>query len=473
MPWEDIPLPKLIYKSADPSELPEVVGGDMMDMFITELQTYKRRPTLSEFADLGTNDKVDGLWWWDNNNFPLAVSKGSIFKLAEAGNVTDITGDKLLTRKIATFADDGDTAVIANGTRMVTTDGSTNTAFMADADAPTEVSHVAFLDGHMLANKLNTKRWQFSSNTNILEWAALDFFSAEADPDNLTALKVINREIHLFGPEVIEIWYNDGSSPFSRFETGFIEEGIRAIDSLKKFEGTWIFLNKDIRFVQIEGRNSREISGPFNDVFATLRAPEDARAMIVHIGNQVFYVVNFDADNRTFAYDLKTRQWGEWGNWNSATGLYNKFLGQTHAFAKTWNKHLIGSHNNGKIYELNFTNADDAGSTVRSVLRTGPITRGVNVFKRCKGIRIRMKRGLGTGLGTANEDPHINVRWLDDGGPWSNEIQVSLGKIGDTNYFVEVDDLGMYRSREWEFIHTFDTDFTLVGIEEDVELMRH
>lgn len=469
MPWKDIPLPQLTYRSADDVELSANIGARIVDMYISELQTYRKRPGLKEFTDLGTNDKVDGLHWWDNRGFPLAVSKGQIFRLAEDGNITDLTGDKLLTRKVPTFTDDGETALIANGTRMVSTDGTALTAYIADPDAPVLVDHVDYLDGFALANKLGTRRFHFSDPDDITSWGALDFFAAEGDPDFLTALDVKNREIGLFGPESVEMWYNDGSSPFSRFETGFIEGGIRAPDTLKEISGSYIFLDDEIRFVILEGRRIRNISGPFDDVFRSLLSPEDARAMIMHLGNRAFYVVNFDADNRTFCYDLSTEQWAEWGKWNAAKGDYDKFKGQSHTFAKGWNKHLVGSINNGKIYELSFDHEDDAGDLIRAVLRTAPNTYGKYVRKRSKALRFRILRGLGSG----SDHPKFALRYRDDGGPWSAEQQINLGKIGENEYFTRLNKLGMYRSRQWEFIHTFGVDFQLVNIEEDVEFMRH
>lgn len=469
MAWKDIPLPQLTYRSADDVELSANIGARIVDMSISELQTYRKRPGLKLFADLGTNDKVDGVWWWDNKAFPLAVSQGKTFKLAEGGNVTDLTGDALLTRRIPTFTDNGTIALIANGTRMVTTNGVAATAYIADADAPTDVTHVAYLDGYALANKVGTRRFFFSDPDDITSWGALDFFAAEGDPDFLTALHVANREISLFGDESDELWYNDGSSPFSRFETGFIQTGVRAVDTIKEIAGSYIFLDDEIRFVIVEGRRVRNISGPFDDVFRSLSSPSDASATIKHIGNRAFYVVTFNADDRTFVYDLSTEQWAEWGKWNPALGDYTKFIGRSHTYAKGWNKHLIGHISNGKIYELSFDHEDDAGETIRSVLRTAPNTYGRYIRKKSKGLRFRILRGLGTG----SDHPKFAMRYRDDGGKWSNEVQVDLGKIGENEYFTRLNKLGMYRSRQWEFIHTYGTDFQLVNIEEDVEFMRH
>ena len=243
---------------------------------------------------------------------------------------------------------------------------------------------------------------------------------------------------------------------------------MRSIDSLHEISGSFIFLDDEIRFVILEGRKVRNISAPFDDIFRNIEAPNEARAMMIHIGNRAFYVVNFDADARTFCYDLSTEQWAEWGNWDSSQGEYNQFIAESHTFAKDWNKHLVGSINNGKIYELSFDIEDDDGSVIRSVLRTAPNTWGKYVRKRSNAIRFRILRGRGNGT----NDPKFSFRYRDDGGPWSNEFQISLGKIGENEYFARISKLGMYRSRQWEFLHTYGTDFQIVNIEEDVTFMR-
>lgn len=469
MPWTDLPLPQKIYQSADSSELPQGLGERMVDMFISELSNYNKRPGLEEFSDLGTNSSVDGVFWDDNFTFMLAVSGGSIFRLDNAGVKTDITGDSLLLGKKVVFSTDGTTIVMANGGRMVTYDGSGTTAYMADADAPTEVDFVAFINGYMLANSVGTKKFFFSDPTNILSWGANDFFSAVTDPDKLVAITVTNKEIALWGPSSIELWWNTTGSPvFSPFETGLIQSGVISQNTIQETDGMYLYLDDERRFRVLQGRTYKELSAPFDDVIRELVDVADARSMMIHIGNRSFYVVTFRGDNRTFAYDLTTDLWHEWGNWNAGTGKYDKFIADAHAYSGLWNLHIVGGNADGKLYKLGFNFEDDAGDTIRSVIRTAPITHGTYVRKRCNGLRFRMLRGLGTGM----VEPMFHIRWRDDGGPWSNEYPISLGKIGDTEYFARINKLGQYRSRQWEIIHTYGVDFRLAAIEENIEVMK-
>ena len=77
------------------------------------------------------------------------------------------------------------------------------------------------------------------------------------------------------------------------------------------------------------------------------------------------------------------------------------------------------------------------------------------------------KRGLGTGM----TKPTIAVSWRDQGGPWSNEVPLSLGKVGDNEYYARLNKLGKYRTRQWKFITTFDVNIAITGISENVKVL--
>jgi hypothetical protein len=128
--------------------------------------------------------------------------------------------------------------------------------------------------------------------------------------------------------------------------------------------------------------------------------------------------------------------------------------------------HLIGDRKTSAIYQLAPTSFQDNGATIRSLIQTGHISHGTLFPKTSNELIMRIKRGAG---GTAGNVPVFEVRWRNDNGAWSNYHQVSLGKIGDMNIIGRLLRLGQYRTRQWEFIHSDDTDFVLSDLEEDAE----
>lgn len=469
--WIPIPLPRLIHRSSDESELPEQIGARLINMSMSELGTYRSRPKTFLFSDLGTNADVDGLYWSKNRSYVIAVSAGNAYKLDINGNVTDITGDTLEKGEPVTFDTDGTLIAMANGGKIATHADGGSTTYLADAAAPTAVDSLAFIDSYLLAAVKNTKGWKASAVGDITDFTNGSSYNAEYDPDKLIALAVANREVYLFGPDTTERWYNDGVSPFSAIGTGLVDEGIIK-NTVQEFSGSFLFMNSERRVVILSGILVQNISTPFEDVFRDLIEVNDARSMMMHIGNRAFYVITFEIANRTFAYDLSTKNWAEWGIYNVDTGEYGMFNARSHCYCKTWNFHLIGGNNDGKVYKLGYDFTDDAGTMVREVIRTGQIDRGTENYKKCNGILVRMKRGLGGGLGSATEDPMIHLRWRDDGGPWSNEVQVSLGKIGDNEYYARLNRLGRYRIRQWEIISTFDVNIAISRVSEFFKVLK-
>ncbi len=80
-----------------------------------------------------------------------------------------------------------------------------------------------------------------------------------------------------------------------------------------------------------------------------------------------------------------------------------------------------------------------------------------------------MKRGAG---GESGNEPVFQFRWKDNGKDWSTWRTKSLGKLGEDQITVEFSRLGMYKTRQYEIVHSGNSDFILVDAEEDVDLMR-
>lgn len=70
------------------------------------------------------------------------------------------------------------------------------------------------------------------------------------------------------------------------------------------------------------------------------------------------------------------------------------------------------------------------------------------------------------------EDRSMTMRWRDSMGDWSREEMIDLGAQSDMFPMVRRWRLGMYRTRQWEFVFPADVVQCLVSVEEDVEVLR-
>ena len=180
--WRELPATGDPYRNVDETQL-DALQSIVQDAIVDELGMTVKRPGLKLFVDLGTSSSIDGLYWWNAKLMLIVVSAGRVWKITDAaGTKTELTGSTALKTGVrVTFATDGTTLIMANGGAMVTTTGS-SLVTMADVDAPTTVSHVAYLDGYVLANKTGTATFYFSAINDMLTWGAADFASANATP---------------------------------------------------------------------------------------------------------------------------------------------------------------------------------------------------------------------------------------------------------------------------------------------------
>jgi hypothetical protein len=468
--WQDFPLTGPSHESVEEVELDQWAATivDMVPVVVEGKIHLKKRPGLTEWIDLGTNLPIDGLYWWDKQQVLLAVSAGRVWKITDqAGTATELTGSTALrASSLVTFADDGTKCVMANGANMVYTDLSTLTT-MADADAPTAVTHVAELDGYILA--ATGGNIQFSAIHDMTTWAALDLFGAESRPDNVAAMQVGFREIAAVGRESVEFWANDGTTPFSRISGSAQPFGISAPYSLALVGATWMWLSDKRQFVTMQGRQVTTMTTPYDRVLQRYQAVDDAVGYATTIDGDPIYVLNFPTARQSLAYNYVTQQWGKWGYWDTNRAIYERYRGQTYCYARGWNYHLVGDYANGKIYKASRSTFTDNGTMIRSLIRSGAVSFGTLGTKEEHCFRLRCKRGAGN---SSVADPQVMMRQrIDNKARWGNERWKSLGRVGQHELTIDWRRNGIFKTVQRELVHTDDSDFVIVSAQSDIGLL--
>ena len=393
-----------------------------------------------------------------------------MWKISDSGGTrTELTGSSALrSSALVTFApgDNGNRLVMANGGRMVHTDGSTLTT-MADADAPTEVTHVTELDGYLIANAVGSGRAHFSAFDDFSDWNALDFVTAEAQSDDIVALGEAYREVIMLGRESVEFFYNDGQTPFSRIQGSAQPFGIEATHSLAQLGQSWMWLSNTRRLVTMQGRNVVEVSSPYDRLIQEFASVDDAVGYAVSVSGYQLYVLNFPTARTTLCFNLQNQMWHKWGYWESQQAQYQRFRGQSYCFARSWNAHLVGDYENGTLYKMDRANFTDAGNPIRTLLRTGHLNHGVHWTKRSNCFRLWCKRGV------ANADcanPQVMLRRrIDNKANWGNERWKDLGRTGHHEPFIDWNRNGIYRTCQYELVHSDPTEFVVMGAQDNVE----
>lgn len=446
-------------------------GAAMVDFMVDSNGNLMRRPGLVELCDLGTSSSVDGLYWWNRESICLAVSNGHIFKITDnTGTFSDITSDTLETGKRVSFAEWDDAVYMANEGTIVAASTSTTTE-IADADAPTTVSHVDVLHKYLLALEKDTEKLWFSIVDTPTSWDN-DWISAEAKFDLLKSMGVSNDRIYLVGSGTTEVWIDDGSTPLVKEIQGYIQAGTISPYTLTLCNGVWYWLDDERKVVRLKGITPEVLSITANKYIQDFSSVTDALGDYVSFNGRPFYILSFPTDGKTLAFDIYNGGiWYELGYWNSGTSSHDRYRGNCITLAKSWNLTLIGDRSNGKVYKTSSTNYQDDGDTMRSLVRTPHINHGYqSIRKQPRSITFHVKRFE---IGESYADSTLLVKWRDDGATdWQTEKTITLGQSGDTDFMYKLWIGGIYYSRQYEVSFTDNAPLVLRAIEEDFDFLE-
>ena len=115
---------------------------------------------------------------------------------------------------------------------------------ISDTDFNGPVSSVKFIDGFFMFTKADSQQFFVSALRDGLSYDALDFASAEADPDSLVAVAILHNEPYLFGSQTFEPFQNIGGSgfPFLRIDGGVQQKGLTSKFAIEEINDVLYFL---------------------------------------------------------------------------------------------------------------------------------------------------------------------------------------------------------------------------------------
>jgi len=440
------------------------------DMVKDDFMNNRSRPGLggnasNAFADLGSGKKVDGCWYIRNINVIAAISGGVLYKVDSAGVVTQITGATVTDGTTASFAEYDAKGYFCANSAIIEWDYTGDTAAaLADPQAPTDATHVAVLDGYLIALRADSARFEWSIVDTPTSWDG-EFATAESRDDNAVALHSHFGELFIPGETTTEHWTTTGdtSTPFQRLSGAVAERGCIAGHSVTQIDNTYYYMDNERRVIRLMGRSPQIISNPYDSEFQKLTDVANGIGFHCNADGLTWYVLTFPTSQKTYFYDYKLDYWGKLSYWD-ATSLNRKhYLGLCAVWVDKWNQFLIGSRVDGKIYCKSFNYSTDGGDSLISEFTTGRIDWGTNQKKESQRLRVRLKRGhIASGS--------LFISYRDNGGTtWSNEKEIELGILGDEETTVTFRQLGWYYDRQWRF--RSDSAVTVVSAEEDIQVI--
>jgi hypothetical protein len=390
------------------------------------------RPGLKAFATL-TDGPFRGAI--DFGAVAYLVGGQQVNKVDSAGTVTNIgafvgTGPVFMSRNRK--SPNAQVALVSEGQRAIIENDVI--ANIADTDLPAPVA-VDSIGGYFVF-VISDGRYFWTAIDEGTDINALDFASAEANPDGLVGIIARNQEIVLFGPKSIEFHVLTGSDAvFERVTQSTLQLGCLSGAAIKSLNGVPIFPASDGTVRMLNAYSPERIST--HEVERDIDALADKSTLTAQafsLEGHHFYCLN--SASFTWVCDLLTRKWLDWESFGLSRW-------RAEGFVDIGGKRISGDHASAALYELDPDTGDDAGAHLLWKMVSGPIGA---YPARIIADELFLDLLPGVGLNVVDEhqaNPLVTLRTSDDDGKsWSSEMTQSVGRIGDFKREVRFQNLG-------------------------------
>jgi hypothetical protein len=332
--------------------------------------------------------------------------------------------------------------------------------FISDADFLSRgASQVEFLDNYVLFLEPRTGRFFGADLGSVTAFDALNYATAESQPDDNVGFIADHGQLIIFGGESGEIWQNAGIQgfPFTRLDGGRIQLGCAAGRSLASVDQTVFWLANDGTVRALNGVTPGRVSTHAIEKLITGDV-SGARAYSQSFEGHEQYVLHLP--NNTVVYDAATQTWHERKTYGENTWLPSF---HTRAFGKT----LVANPGSVEIGYFDRDTFTEFGEPQVMSWTYQPVYAENRMAS-----HLRLEVGLETGVGTTSvTDPKIMLEYSDDGGNTFTHFSTqSLGAKGRRETRVMWHGLGMSNNRVYRMsvsdpvtLSVTDTSLDAVG----------
>jgi hypothetical protein len=376
----------------------------------------------------------------DYQGRPFCVTGSRIYEILSNGSYTEWGRIASVQGKV-TMASLLDNIIIGDGSGFYCLDLSTG--LVSAIVAAPRGRFCVFFNQRILYQGENGQVWYSELNdpTNI---PGLNFFTAESLPDEIVAITTSEDMIYLHGEDSTEPVYDSGDidNPFARVQGGVMHSGCAFPDTALRVDNSswWVEQDRDGSGIVRRTQGATAVRVSTSAVERFLGTATNVSAHTYQEEGHIFYVLN--ADQGSWAFDLKEQEWHERSWLNRETGAQERSRPEFHVHAFGYN--LVFDYELGNVYRQGLSYHSDDGQEIRSTRITsyaGQDGKQVTVWK----LFLNFATGVGLdGLGQGT-DPKVMLRVAKDGASWGRERHASLGKIGKYRQRVLFNRLGTGR----------------------------
>jgi hypothetical protein len=279
----------------------------LINMFLEQAESSEQgvclqsREGLSESYTVGSGP-INGLFSKQGcfGGDKFSVSNNTLYR-----NTTSLGA---ITGTGAVSIDGSDNEVVVTRGGLAYSYNGTNLAAITFPDTA-NVRAVCFINGRFVFLRDGSQKFYWSSILDGRTIDALDFASAERQPDQLLDCKARGDILWLFGQGTVEAHSNDGADaaiPFSRIEQVVFDVGIMATGCAVQADNTVFFIGSDGVLYRV-GEVPERISD--HSIEERILSSTTHKLFTYKYQGHEFLVIRLDAE--TLAYDAATRQFCE------------------------------------------------------------------------------------------------------------------------------------------------------------------
>jgi len=366
------------------------------------------------------------------NGVPYFVDGENLFSMGSDYSITNLGVIEGSAR--CSMADNGTQLMILvpGGKGYIYNHVTTAFAEITDSDfrANGEPQFCCFIDGYFCATT-DSKKFIISALNDGTSWAALDFGSAESDPDDIVAPVVFSNQLFIGGGQTFEAFQNIGGAGFPFQRTGlFIQRGVYAPYSLISLQETFLFIgggaNESPAVWALAGNSVQKISTqPIDYLLHLLTADELQSVYAWSYADRGSYFVGFALPDTCIVYDITTQRWHERKSYLFGSQGAYRVSSVVNAYNTTFCSDIL----DGRIGELSATTYKEYGEPIIRTISTQPFMNEMkSVF--FPSLELTVESGVG------NDDcpnPVVTLERSLDGKTWGNPRPRPIGRIGQYN----------------------------------------
>jgi len=463
---ESVLLPPRIPLIVQPANRGSTVNKDakLVNCYIEvdkdgELFIYKR-PGMAETGVAVGAAAGRGSFYWQGSVYAVFGNKLYVDGVEEATGLNTAGG----VYRFDSILGSNPKIILTNGIRTYTynqTDGlSAHINSICPDFPPVAVKGWAYLNGfsYVMTSHAVIQQSELNSVDTALSWSALNFVTAQIEPDNGVFLAKQLVYVVALKQWTIEYFFDAGNetgSSLGPVQGMKVNYGCASADSVQRINDTLLFLcssqTASNQVAMLYQGQITIVSTPAID-----RILANANLSVVYswqlaLNGHSFYVVTITSSNITLVYDINQDLWCQW---TDKDGNYIPIASSTY---NVDGKHILQHESNGKLYFMNSSYYSDAGDVIVVDVITPLFDAGSNNKKQLNRLRVIADQQPGSVL---------NIKYSDnDYQTWTTFRQVELDKTNPMLF-----NLGTFRKRAFHLQHRNNTPLRIRALEGSFDL---